>query len=93
MSPPPLSKTSRHPSDSSLIALSEGTSRKRKITDDDSISENRNTKRTINTDTALRRETRNTKLEDLVYEDLKITVKSATAVGLDPPKRILRSRK
>jgi hypothetical protein len=89
MSPPPVS---RHPSDASSVTLSEGNlSRKRKATDD-MTSENRNTKRTDQT-TARRRETRNSKSDEAIHEETKETVKDTTTVEMDPPKRVLRSRK
>lgn len=89
ISPPPVS---RHPSDASSVTLSEGTlSRKRKATDD-MISESRNTKHTDQSITG-RRETRNSKSDEPIHEETKETVKDTTTVEVDPPKRVLRSRK
>ena len=92
MSPPPVSRTSRHPSDTSSVAPSEGTlTRKRKTTDDMNF-ENRNSKRT-GQGTIRRRETRNSKSDEIVHEETTETVKPTMSVDMDSPKRVLRSRK
>ena len=89
MSPPPVS---RHPSDASSVTLSEGTlSRKRKTTDD-MTSESRNTKQT-DQGAVHRRETRNSKSDKAVHEEKKEAVEDTTTVEMEPPKRVLRSRK
>ena len=92
MSPPPISRMSRVPSDASEAPSSEVMSRKRKLPDDTSA-EVGSTKRVGSQYSTRRRETRNTsiKVEDSSHEDSAETVMDKTLESA--PKRVLRSRR
>ena len=92
MSPPPVSRMSRVPSDASEIPSSQAMSRKRKLPDDTSL-EVGSAKRTESQYSTRRRETRNTsiKREYASNEDSAETVMDRTSELT--PKRVLRSRR